>query len=256
MNENESFEEFVRYIYRDHLERKLMDERRRHFHFLEEWSYFIPRLTRAMHALRFIEGYFDEHEDIIGSLTPEMVDKTLDAVENGVRQNNRMTVETGIADVIQDYFAEIVSGMNVEHLPAEDLAVLAQSGSRDPHREATAIVHLLKSRKERLLRDSQEIRFSGRLERAAELIAQRRKEPRVMTNEPTNTKVKAPVNRRWFKGIGTICQGTLLSLTNISMAAGWWGIPLPIETKTVGAVISITSGIGTMLIGIGELRGE
>ena len=48
----------------------------------------------------------------------------------------------------------------------------------------------------------------------------------------------------------------LMAITNITLAAGVWIVPLPAETTSVGAVVSATSGIGMIFTGIGELRGE
>ncbi len=48
----------------------------------------------------------------------------------------------------------------------------------------------------------------------------------------------------------------MLTIVDTTLIAGMWTIPLPLETKTVGAIVSITSGIGSILTGYGELRGE
>ncbi len=254
MEKNE-YEEFIKCLFYEYMEKKLARIRRKWhpFHFIEEWRHFIPRLTRAMRVIRFIEDYFDEDEEIRDSLRPEMLNRTLDSVEDGVKHNNRLTVDSEIVEVIQDYFAEIVDGMSVEHFPEEDFEVMRQSGSLDARREITAIVHLLKSRKEKLIRNGKEVRFSKSMKRCVEIISERRE---LLKEEEGKSNKKVSIKRRWFKGIGTICQGTLLSITDISVACGFWPIPLPVETKTVGAVVSATSGIGMIITGIGELRGE
>jgi len=43
--------------------------------------------------------------------------------------------------------------------------------------------------------------------------------------------------------LGGICQGTMLTIADTILIAGMWTIPPPLETKTVGAIVSITSGI-------------
>lgn len=63
-------------------------------------------------------------------------------------------------------------------------------------------------------------------------------------------------SRRWFKGIGNIAQGAALSIANISLAIGALKLPVSPETQTWGAIASVTTGIGTVLSGIGELRNE
>jgi hypothetical protein len=157
---------------------------------------------------------------------------------------------------------EIVDGMTVDHFPQEDFEILRQSGSPDPRREVTAIVHLIKSRKEQLLwRNNDNIRFSQRLIQVAERIEKISASlPKEAPQEPTKPNETAnkqpPVKRAVFKGLGSIIQGMLMTITNVSLAAGLWTVPLPAETTSVGAVISATSGIGMIFTGIGELRGE
>jgi len=44
-----------------------------------------------------------------------------------------------------------------------------------------------------------------------------------------------------------------MTITNITLAAGVWSVPLPAETTGVGVVVSATSGIGVIFTGIEEL---
>jgi|GEM_PF-1102840 len=248
------------YIYHEYIERELVLPIRglHRRHFLEERDYYLDRLMKSTYALRFIEDYFHEGVELQQFLTGQMLDAILTGIESGANENNRLVVATGIADVIQEHFEVIVDGMQVDHLPKEDFEVLRRSGSPDPRREATLTMYRLKSRKEQLLRDAQEVRFSRRLEQVPDLIARRRAllQKALQSQEQNNKPEQAVVKRKIFKGLGAISQGTLLSITNVSLAAGFWAIPLPPETTTVGVVASITSGIGSILTGVGELRGE
>jgi hypothetical protein len=228
------YEEFVDYIYHEHIENRLARIR--------------SRIMR--HRL--------DDETISRSFTPEMLDRTLSRVEQGARFNNRIVAETEIADIIQDYFGEIVDGMKVDHFPREDFEVLRQSGSSDPRREVVAMIHLVRSRKERFIQESRNVRFGQRLTQGAERIEEIRKalpkESPSQQNEPN--KRNNVVKRATFKGIGAIAQGTMLTITDLTLAAGLWSVSLPAETTTVGAVVSATTGVGMILTGIGELRGE
>lgn len=251
------YEEFIKYIFYEHIDKRL-SERIRHWHHLEDASYHVHELSRSMRAVRFIKDYARDDDDISRIFAPEMLKRTFDEIRNGAKFNNYLVVDTEIADVIQDYFWEIVDGMTVDYFPREDFEVLQESGSSDPRREVIAIVHLIKSRKEQLVRrNSNDIRFSQRLVQVVECVEKISKslptEPPQL-NEPTAKQ--AAVKRAVFKGIGSIVQGTLLTITNITLAAGLWGVALPPETTSVGAVVSATSGIGMVLTGIGELRGE
>ena len=59
-----------------------------------------------------------------------------------------------------------------------------------------------------------------------------------------------------LKGLGGIFRGALLTIVDATLILGLRGIPLPSENKTGGAEGSITTGIGSILTGCGELRGE
>ena len=67
---------------------------------------------------------------------------------------------------------------------------------------------------------------------------------------------REPRRRKVFKGVGGIAQGALLTAVDVSLLAGWWALPLGPETAKVGSVVSIVTGIGTIMAGVGDLRGE
>lgn len=251
------YEEFIKYIYYEHIEKRL-DRHRRDFHHLENINYNINKLSRAMQAVRFIRDYASDDSVITHIFTSEMLKRIFDDARDGSHANRRLVVDTEIADIIQDYFGEIVDGMTVDHFPKEDFEILRQSGSPDPRREVTAIVHLVKSRKEQLLwRNNDNVRFSHRLIQVTERIEEISESLPKESPKPNETASKQPVIKRTiFKGLGSIIQGTLMTITNITLAAGVWSVPLPTETTSVGAVVSATSGIGMIFTGIGELRGE
>lgn len=252
------YEEFIKYIYQEYIERRLDKHTIKQWHQMEDPRYYVDRLLRTMQAVRFIREYVDCDHDIGRLFTPAMITRIFEDARSGSYENQRLLIDTGIADIIQDYFGEIVDGMTVDHFPKEDFDILRQSGSQDPHLEITAIVHLIKSRKEQLLwRNNDNVRFSHRLEQVTKeiekILASLPKEP----PEHDEKQDKQPaVNRAIFKGVGSIIQGTLMTITNITLAAGVWNVPLPAETTTVGAVVSATSGIGMIFTGIGELLGE
>lgn len=254
------YEEFVEHVFHEHIENRLARIRSRIMrHRLDdELQYHVDELSKAIRAIRLIKEYADDDETISRSFTPEMLDRTLSRVEQGTRFNNRVVAETEIVDVIQDYFGEIVEGMKVDHFPKEDFEILRQSGSADPRREVVAMIHLVKSRKERFIQESRNVRFGQRLTQGVERIEEIRKalpkEPPSKQNEPSRRN--NVVRRATFKGIGSIAQGAMLTITDLTLAAGLWSVSLPVETTTVGAVVSATTGVGMILTGIGELRGE
>jgi len=204
-----------------------------------------------MQVLRFIEDYFDDDDELIGAFTPAFLAEVPDALADGLAWNERLVVETGVSESIQSHFGEIVDGMDADDMPEEDAAILHLSGSRDPHRELELLVKKVKDDKEIILKHHQEGGFSVSLRKTRERVIE--KKNRLSSDASTANE---PPKKRWFKGLGGICQGTMLTIVDTTLIAGIWTIPLPLETKTVGALVSTTSGIGSILTGFGELRGE
>jgi len=112
------YEEFVKYIYHEHIERRL-DRHIRHWHHLEDINYDVNRLSKTMQAIRFIRDYASDDDDISRVFTSAMLKRIFDDARNGSHTNRRLLVDTEIADIIQDYFGEIVDGMTVDHFPKE-----------------------------------------------------------------------------------------------------------------------------------------
>lgn len=254
---SDTYNEFIKYLFNEYLSKKL-DKRRINRHRLEDgYDREIENLQRSMRAIRFIKDYARDDEEVLKIFTPEMIENLIRSVRYGVQINNDLVVDTEIIDILQDYFEEIVDGMTVDHFPQEDIEVLRQAGSIDPRQEIIALIHIIKSRKEQFLfRNNDNLRYKSRLEEIPEQI-ERIEKSFVSRQRPNSTTEKKPaIKRSIFKGLGSIIQGTLLTITDITLVAGFWGVPLPTETTSVGAVVSITTGIGTIFTGIGDLRGE
>lgn len=59
--------------------------------------------------------------------------------------------------------------------------------------------------------------------------------------------------RRWWKGLGQIIAGAGISLSDSAVAVGIGGAGV---APAWGALASVVVGVGTAMVGIGELRGE
>jgi len=100
--------------------------------------------------------------------------------------------------------------------------------------------------------------IADRLYRAEKLLDQATKEfEKLIKLEPAKIKEsEKKKSRRWFKGLGKIGQGAALSIANAALAVGVIHFPVSPETQTWGALASVATGIGTILSGVGDLRGE
>jgi hypothetical protein len=247
----EEWRELVKHIYHQSIEPKIRQHRKNFhpFHWVEDFPYGVDRLMRAMRALRFIEANFDEDDDLTKYLTLEFLQRTLDELSEGLNLNRRYVMDTGIAEVIEEFFEEIVDGMDTGDIPEQDIEALKLSGSVDPRAELQLSMMRLKKKKEIIIRRNKEGSISYTVKQSEERI-QRRKEQIKESNS------NRPPRKKIFKGLGSICKGAMLTVVDVSLVAGMWPLGLSVETTTVGAVVSITTGLGDILNGVGEMRGE
>ena len=123
----------------------------------------------------------------------------------------------------------------------------------------------LRARKEQILRTTKEARLRDKLDQAAQQLEETDKrlgqaielEIREAKKAKTDAPVMKPVvikgtGRAWFAGLGKICIGTGAAFANI-----WLVASLPFNPTSGSAAIAFaTLGFGTILEGLGKLRGE
>lgn len=258
--EEKEYKEFLEYLFYEYIEKKLRKiERYYHPKELFHWNYEMQRLFKASAVTKFIRDNCDEDIEIYEYFKLNKLKNVIYSVEDGVRMNNRLVVETGIIDVIEEYFDEIIDGMKTEYFPEKDFTVLRQIGSSDPKLEITTIILLIKKRKDKdFIFDRREISYSKRLKNCVDILSSKQKELKEQeeAKEEKENQKREVLTRRWFKGLGQICKGAIITITDISLMAGWLPFPVSVETRTVGSIVSATAGIGEILMGIGDLRNE
>jgi len=258
--EEKEYKEFLEFLFYEYIEKKL---RKIEWYYqpkeLFHWNYEMERLFKASSVIKFIQDNCDEDSDIYDYFKTSKLIHIINSVEDGVRLNNRLVVKTQLIDVIEEYFNEIVDGMKTEYFPEEDFTILKQIGSTDPKLEISATILLIKKRKDKdFAFDKKQISYSKRLENCIDMLSSKQKEiekQEEIQNKDENEKQKI-LTRRWFKGLGQICKGAIITITDISLMAGWLPFPVSVETRTVGSIVSTTAGIGEILMGIGDLRNE
>jgi hypothetical protein len=249
--------DFVRTLYRDLLEPSVvspMSLRQRHpFHEYDELLWEIDRLAQTMQALRFMNRSFSTNDDLSRYFRPALFSRIRDGSTSGLSWTTRLLGDDGAIDGIQENFEDIVEGMSLEYFPEADTDILARSGSSDPRAELNAIIYKIKMRRTQLKEAAREVPFRERINQGSQRITAELE--RVATDGDENQEQR-PVTRRLFKGLAGVVQGSLLTLVNVAVVSSIWAVPVTEDTKAVGSVMSITTGIGCILNGIGEFRGE
>lgn len=256
---DDEYRELLAILFERYVRPRLPRVRRRfRHHMMEEWDYHLDQAERAAQVLRFIDSQINDDEEIYGTFTLQRLRSTVADTRNSLEFANRAMDEAGFLEIFDTHGSELLDGLAVQHLPDIDKEVIRNMGSLNPEAELAVLVLRAKRLRHRIDRSSGEVsthqelrRTEERLAEAEKELGQAEKETKEGANLPKPTK-----SRRWFKGLGQICQGAALSIANVALAAGVLRFPVSPETQTWGAVASVTTGVGTILAGVGDLRNE
>jgi hypothetical protein len=251
MMSKEEWNEMVKGICNNEILPKLRENRMMfHHHKYFDDSFMDSEIYTASRTLRFIDDTFRDDYDLTRAYTKEYLDYTLGMLQRGMRNCNYLVLKTGISHVIEEFYEEIVDGMEISDIPEVDFDALREAGSRDPKSEILLSMVRIKHRKLKFDFNSHHFSIHYSLEKSEHLIEERREILRDSDSDNPPTKKKI------FKGLGGICRGSILTCLDIGLMAGLCPVPLSSDALTVGAVTSLTTGLGDIMIAIGELRGE
>jgi hypothetical protein len=247
----DEWRKIVKEIYYQSIEPKFRRSMK-HFHpfeLFERYPYDIHKIIKALRVIRFINENFDDNDDLTTAFTKEYLVDIFENLDDGLSFNNRLILDTEVVAVIEEFFDEISSLMEVDDLPEQDFEALRQSGSRDPKTEMQLSIIKTKHKREILIKKNKDRSLTYRIKESKEVVKQKQADIK-------ESNSNQPPTRKIFKGISSIARGALLTTVDATLIAGMWTVALPVETTTVGAVVSITTGIGDIFNGIGEIRGE
>lgn len=256
---DDEYREFLTFLFERYVRPRLGRVWRRfHHHMMEEWVYHIDQAQRALHVLRYIETNCDDDDDIYRTFTLERLTRAVSDTHSAVVFGDRMAEEAGFLDALEAHADDILNGLQAQHLPDADREMFREMGSLNPDMELRALVLRAKSSRGRLRQNSRELSIRQQLKHAEERVteAQQEFEKRRKAQEEEPKKERPSQSRRWFKGLGQIAQGAALTIADVALAAGALKFPVSPETQTWGTVASVTTGVGTILNGVGDLRNE
>jgi len=254
---DKDYRAYLEYLAREYIEPRLArvrDEWCHHFRF-EKWTHHEHRLRRATKLLRFAYRDCETEDEIYRTLKGERIREAADAIRDGARFGKWLADEVGVLDCLDSHFDRILARLRVKHLPKEDLRVLAELGSTAPREDLEGIIYVLRTSRLRTIQHwSEKPLVRSEFERAQERLDS---EVESLSTESKNSGDEPPKKkRRWFKGLGQVGQGAALTIANVGLAVGAFSFPVSPETQTWGALTSATTGLGMVLTGVGELRGE
>jgi hypothetical protein len=197
------------------------------------------------------------------AFTDDALRRYMSISHRAVRSTRDILDETGILGMLDNEYELMARHLEFADLPRQESAILRAYGFRITDDDLRVIVYRVRNlarrqRHPREIRPSQALSMSlEQIQGAAKQFEANSKLAMVSREGGDTTPKNKPVRkeRRWFKGLGQVVQGTGMSLADIGLAAGFLGFPVSIETAW-GALASITAGVGIIMNGVGDLRSE
>ncbi len=268
------YKEFLSHLFNEHVQPRL-----RH-----AWDYWNPpkypwrnmknRLQKASSLLRYINEQCAGASEVYGTFRPSGLEELVEEIRRNEVFNTNILERSNILGCLDTYYDEIVAGLNSDLFSNGELQLLKDFGVRDPSFEVKSLLYFLQ-RDENLRRPEHDrssvkdnLSISEKLERVEARLNWADKEvvrlgkdhsDKEKEGEPSPTReaVKSHDHTmRIFKGLAEITVGTALSLGDIALMIGAVHLPVSTETESWGVFVSTSTGIGKILKGVGELRGE
>ena len=256
--DNEEYKEFLKYVFDEYIQPRISRIQRYWDHpkMSHHWHYEWRGLKKSVDLVNYITNHCENNDEIYRTFTSDRLKRAVDEINDGVRWNNRLAEESGFLDAIDSHYNEIVDGLDVELFPESEIELLQEFGFKHPKSNLRGIIYLLKSRNKDKYRSRNEMSVSSALKYTVDKLSDAQNDFKEPDKEIITKEEKPKKSRRWFKGLGQIGQGVALSIGDIALAAGMLKFPVSPETQTWGALVSATTGVGMILNGVGELRGE
>ncbi|MEM6978423.1 MAG: hypothetical protein AAF539_02065 [Planctomycetota bacterium] len=207
-----------------------------------------------MKTIRYIESSLREDQDLTDVFSNEHLDRLLYDLLAGLRTVDRLVVQTGIADEIQNHYESIVERLEQTDFPEADVQLLRDLGFETPEKELVLMIHQAKRpcRVSDRPNDGPSLDYSHAVRTSIETLEGRHR----LKNSGEDTQKAEKPKRKGLKGLGPICKGSAITIVDVGLLGGFWNGGGPAEAIRVGATVSIAAGLNDILRGAGELRGE
>jgi hypothetical protein len=253
-----AWRQYIKDVYHQEIASRLRRARKR-LHPME-FSYHCEQIYLASRTIRYIENLDSDDANVGAVFTKPHIKATVQKVRSAHHETNEYVLrDSGIVDVLEAHVMEILSELEVSDLPREDIEALRRAGSADPKAELRVRLHRIRAHFAKEQRQRDRMSLSSAITEATQQLERKLhelEEPDDTLNHNNKVAAEPETKKKWFKGIGSIARGTVLTGVDVSLLAGGWSLPLSPDTTIVGSVASIVTGLGDIAIGVGELRGE
>jgi len=237
---------------------------RRHGPFDDLFGYELDRLARSWRVVRALDSGVDP-----GAFTDEFMRRTMQDTEQAVRRSSDVLREVDLLPLLDRQYDLMAEHLRVADLPPQEIPILAAHGfdinENDLIRVIYRVRHTAHPNSHREITPSRAFsQAQESLQEAQSIYAQNEADQRqhavaLAEAEGGQGRRPEPPERRKprvFKGLGQLVQGAAMTLADVGLAVGAFPFPVSPETQSWGALASITAGVGSVMNGIGDLRGE
>lgn len=253
-----NFQVFLDYLFHSYI-RDRLHRPRRQLHYWDEWTYWQRALRKGAYLSSYIQAVTENTDDIYETFQQEGLRSTVSGVHNALGHANYLAEETGFLDAFDSHYDRIVAGLTPADFSEHDIRVLESLGSGNARRDLSGLLHTLQTQDVAPSQLTNRGPISMRLRAVEEDLKEGEQSLSNQDDQQGTTLPRVNVtrkSRRWFKGLGQVAQGTALTLADIGLAMGAITFPVSPEAQSWGAFVSTTSGVGMILTGAGDLRGE
>lgn len=245
---------FLKYLY----DRSSMSRsgRWRHPESLMHYGHLFEEAADALSVVHYIERHCRTDDAIYRTFTTSKLLESVRVASNNLGHCQRELDETGLLDLLEDHWDELLDGLAVDDFPSAELKLLADLGSQDPEADLRAVLHMLKSRR-KYQRESQ-VSIRRDLKKGKEELDITIKETWWEASDDGDRPAgKRPrKNRQWFRRLGQVLEGGVYTLGDIAIAAGGTLAPVPPGSEPWRAIASVRVGVGLAMEGVRGQREE
>lgn len=237
----------------------------RYYHRFENmFSYELCELAEVWRVVRALDSGIN-----FKAFTDEFLRGVMVATESAVRRSSEVLHEVGLLSLLDHQYDLMAERLRISDLPAQELPVLDAHGfdivKSDLLRVVYRVRHTADPRCRREITPSRAFsQAQESLQEAQEIFAQNRADlqehavalAKVVSGRDRQPKPPERKEPRVFKGLSQLVQGAAMTLADVGLAVGAFPFPVSPETQSWGALASVTVGVGSVMSGIGDLRGE
>lgn len=122
---NDEYKEFLKYIFNEYIRPRIHRIEcyydKRGFNHLHDS---LRHLKRSVDLINYISNHCEDSGDIYRTFTLERLKISVEQIQIGVHENNRIAEKAGFLDALDAYYDEIVEGLAVELFPESEYDLL------------------------------------------------------------------------------------------------------------------------------------